>query len=673
MSRILLKYELQVLLRDSRTLFLSVVLPIILLPGLLFSLNKLGQQSQGNVHETYRYARIGLAPVLYHSSDQTFDGEIFQELQVDDPKEHLRSGELDMVLEMSPPEDEDSTLVEELLALYPDLHDLIDSERPGVPKVEIYYRADREQSAWASMKAERYLKELREEIVSRTLEARGAPPRLTFEVKDVSTLKDREARRYGPALAAFLVLVLLGGGSVAALDSLAGERERGTLETLFVSSLDRQTIAWSKFGAVLVVSLAIAILQIINLGIYVAFGFVDWPFQTDLMSFLALGLLFVAEAIFVASLLLYISTRSTSFKEAQLFFFPTFLVAFALSLAGLMPALVGRSIVSLVPVAGAGVAVPELLAGRIDLPVLATVIVVHLLSGYLLLRSTVHHMESEGFLDGGGSGSAEEFGFGQFSRRVLPFFALLAALLFVVPSNFEFLSSLTGQTLFNQLILLCLLPYLLLRYFGLEVKQVVPIRPVDPRIIVVSLLLVPLGLVAATGVTNLVGAFLPTPVELLEEMMSEMLGVSTTAPWLLFLQIGLLPGLCEEFAFRGVLLNGLHRRFGPWVLAFVVALVFGFFHLNLFRLVPTAYLGFFMTLLTLATGSIIPSIIVHVGNNSLAVWLMLNGWDLDGVPHGVYLAAFVGQLLAIWLIFNWGKGYPGTDWWKQSRDPLEDS
>jgi len=194
---------------------------------------------------------------------------------------------------------------------------------------------------------------------------------------------------------------------------------------------------------------------------------------------------------------------------------------------------------------------------------------------------------------------------------------------------------------------------------------VVPIKAVDWKILLASLLLMPLGQLAATGLSGLLGPLLPAPVKALE-MMMDMLNLENTPAWQLFLLIGILPGLCEEFAFRGVLLNALHKRFSPWTLAFVVALVFGLFHVNFFRVFPTAYLGFVMALLTLATGSLVPAIIVHIGNNSFAVWAMLNHMDFEGLPSWVYGVGCVGQIVFVLLIMRWGKGYPGTRWFKQS-------
>ena len=320
--------------------------------------------------------------------------------------------------------------------------------------------------------------------------------------------------------------------------------------------------------------------------------------------------------------------------------------------------------VSLIPVTGPGVLIPEILAGRLNPLVLLLQCGVHLAAAYGLMRATIGRMQREDFLGGQAPQHGQALVFEQFSQRTLPFFALLCAALFVVPSNFAALSTLKGQGLFNQLVLFIIGPYLLMKFYGQKVSTVVPFRKVDLRIVLACLALIPLGQLAATGLSHLVGPLLPAPVKALE-MMMELLDLENTPHWQLFFLIGVLPGICEEFAFRGVLLHSLHKRFGPWTLAFVVALVFGFFHVNFFRVLPTAYLGFFMALLTLATGSILPAMVVHIGNNSLAVWAMLNDVDFEGLPVYVYVVGLIGQLVLTGLVIKWGRGYPGTRWFKR--------
>lgn len=669
MSRVLLRYELLGLLRDTRTIVLSVLMPIVLLPLLLLAMQKVGARGLGGGQEQFAYARTagneGLGPVLEAAFEQTG----FRELATKEGEQELSDGSLQLLFAVGKPEKSRPGLAESVARAFPILKPLALEETAGRPVVELLYRSDRDRSSRAFMASYDRLVDYREALVQGFFaRQKGSQVGWQMETRDVSSAQEREARRYGPALSAFMVLVLLGGGSVAALDSLAGERERGTLSTLFLSSLSRPTILWTKFCAVAIISLVVALVQMANLGLYAWLGLMKLPVSVGLLQgcaiLAALTVLFLAEALLTASLLLHISARSGSFKEAQLFFFPAFLICFALSLAGLMPGLVARSAASLVPLAGPGVMVPEILAARIDGPMLLLQVGVHLLLAWLIFRQTLAFVSREEFLGGQPPAVGEELRFEQFSQRVIPFYGLLGAALMVIPANFASLSTLQGQGLFNQLVLFGLGPLLLLRLYRQPLSKALPLRSVSLPIVLASLALIPLGQAAATGLSHLLGPLLPAPVKAMEQML-KFLDLQNTPAWQIYLLIGLLPGIFEEFAFRGVMLHALHRRIrSPWLLAGTVALIFGFFHLTFYRVLPTAYLGFFLGLITLGTGSILPAMLVHIGNNSFAVMALLNGWDFEGLGSWVYGLCFVGQLLMTGLILRWGRGYPGTRWEK---------
>lgn len=667
MNRILLRYELLGLLRDTRTVLLSVVLPVLLLPLLLMSLQRLGQQTSLTAEKDDRYlvGRPLVSKQLEPLFSEVFSDAPFQQSLTRDSDSQLSDGSVDVAVEVGKPEKESVGMARSIVKAFPELAQLINKESPGRPVVELSYRADRDRSVRAFLAARDQLLDYRDRLVDGYFESKSAEVGVKFKTRDVSTEQERAARKYGPALSSFMILILLGGGSVAALDSLAGEKERGTLTTLFLSSVPRRTMIWTKFTAVALISLGIALVQALNLLFYAVVGPFALPFEPSasqgLAMLLGLTVLFLAQALFTAAILLYLSARSGSFKEAQLFFFPLFLVSFALSLSGLMPGLVSRSVLSLIPLAGPGVLIPEILASRTDLAMMLLQVLVHLGAAYLLLESTVRYVSKEEFLSGQPPTTGQDLVFERFSRRALPLYALLGAALMVIPSNFAGLSTLLGQGLFNQVVLFGLGPLLLLRLYRQRLSEAVPMRPVSVAIVGLCLCLIPLGQVAATGLSHLLAPILPAPTQAMEEMM-KLLDLENTPPWRIYLLIGILPGIFEEFAFRGVLLHALHKRFSPWALATVVALIFGMFHLSFFRVVPTAYLGFVLGLVTLATGSVWPAMLIHIGNNSLAVFAMFRGWDFEHLSSVTYLTCFLAQVAAVGLILRWGKGYPGTVW-----------
>jgi sodium transport system permease protein len=121
--------------------------------------------------------------------------------------------------------------------------------------------------------------------------------------------------------------------------------------------------------------------------------------------------------------------------------------------------------------------------------------------------------------------------------------------------------------------------------------------------------------------------------------------------WQLLLYIAVLPAICEELAFRGVLLSGLRRKLRPVALVVVVGLIFGLFHVSLYRIAPTALLGMILTVIALMTGSVFPGMLLHFGNNALSV---LGGGLLspDTLLWWHYAAGITIFALSLWIIYR---------------------
>ncbi|MEG1751873.1 MAG: type II CAAX endopeptidase family protein [Clostridia bacterium] len=93
--------------------------------------------------------------------------------------------------------------------------------------------------------------------------------------------------------------------------------------------------------------------------------------------------------------------------------------------------------------------------------------------------------------------------------------------------------------------------------------------------------------------------------------------------WLLFVNLFLsavLPGICEETAHRGLLLNGF-KSMGVKKAICISALLFGLMHLNVDQFFYATLLGFLLGFLTIFTGSIIPAMIIHFLNNAISIYI----------------------------------------------------
>jgi membrane protease YdiL (CAAX protease family) len=196
----------------------------------------------------------------------------------------------------------------------------------------------------------------------------------------------------------------------------------------------------------------------------------------------------------------------------------------------------------------------------------------------------------------------------------------------------------------------------MVRRYGLDVREAWALRK-PPNIAWLAVIIgAPAGMIVAQGVFVLSSHVLPVPSEALETF-SESLTPDIPA-WQLYPLLTLAPGVCEEIFFRGMLLHGLRKRLGPVALCLVVGLVFGLFHVALFRLIPTGFIGVMLAAVTLLTGSIFPAMLWHAGNNLCAVLVGEAGYAASDTPGWLYAVASVVLAAAFWLLWKYRSPYP---------------
>jgi hypothetical protein len=244
----------------------------------------------------------------------------------------------------------------------------------------LVFRADRDDSREGVDRLRRVLADVRRQSRGLVLAERGFP----LETRDVAPVEAANLASAGQVaglwigrlLTPLLLLFLFTGGAVVAVDTLAGEKERGTLETLLTTAAARAEIVAAKHLLILAVGIVIALIQVTNFVVYVGFRVI--PAGTSFSAAVPapvgalLLALFLPVAALGASILLLVSGHARSYKEAQSYFFPVFLLGMLPGLAALLPGVPLRSAIVLVPIANISVAVKEILVGTIDWPFVVT-------------------------------------------------------------------------------------------------------------------------------------------------------------------------------------------------------------------------------------------------------------------------------------------------------------
>jgi sodium transport system permease protein len=237
-----------------------------------------------------------------------------------------------------------------------------------------------------------------------------------------------------------------------------------------------------------------------------------------------------------------------------------------------------------------------------------------------------------------------------FQKRVLRWFALMWAVTFAVASNVPQLASFRRQLLFNEIVIMLGATLLMLKVYRLDPREVLSLRRVKPVVWLAILFAIPAGNVTALAIFKVVNTVIPAPQQLLERFANDVIPVGMPT-WQLLFYIALLPAICEELAFRGVLLSGLRRKLGPVALVVMVGLIFGLFHVSLYRIAPTALLGMILTVIALMTGSVFPGMLLHFGNNAMGV-LASAYVNPETLLWWHYLAGLAIFALSLWIIYR---------------------
>src|SRR5205807_2225235 len=154
----------------------------------------------------------------------------------------------------------------------------------------------------------------------------------------------------------------MAGALYPAVDLCAGEKERGTMETLLISPASREEIVWGKFLTIWVFSAATALLNLLSMGM------TAWVFSrmVDLvtfpLSFLFWGaILLLPLSAFFSALCLSVGVYARSSKEGQYYLMPLFLLTMPLVFLTLVPGVELNHFYSMVPVTGVALLLQRLM------------------------------------------------------------------------------------------------------------------------------------------------------------------------------------------------------------------------------------------------------------------------------------------------------------------------
>ncbi len=689
----LFRYEIKRLLRDTRMILIAVVAPLVLFPFIIFVMRMVERTEERRLVETvYEYALVGdeaewgreivaAALELEANDPDTSRAPVrFEEQQVVDADSLLIASGIHLVVEALSPDAyariraqeaaADSSDAEEDTAEDIEVEETEEEDAfSELPTLRLRYRAQSDFSRNASNRLSARIVELRSQLRDSLYRSRGFPIKLEqiafVETENTASAEKEGGALLGLALTPFLLLLMLTGGSIMAVDAISGEKERGTLETLLTTAAARSDIVKAKLLGIIAVGIAVAVINILNLLVYVVLGVVDLPenFAVALsaVDLVLLLVLFLPLTVLISSSLLLLSGYAKSYKEYQIYFFPLFLVFLVPSLAGMLPGMELRSVIALVPIAGIGVAVREIMVAQYDWLFLMLAFASTGGAAVWAALLTERTLSTERLISQSDLDEADLVGGpALFPRHVLRWFGVMWVIFLIVSLWFGEDLGVRGQLLVNLVFIFLGGSLLMVRRYGLDPRTAFALRPVHPLVWLAVLIGAPAGYIVGIGLAGLVNTYVfPVPQNVLEAFGDTLLGDEMPL-WQLLFFLTIMPGILEELAFRGVLLHGLRKMLGPVGICLLVGAIFGIFHVSLFRLVPTAYLGMIFAAVVLLTGSIFPVMLWHFANNAIGLVPAHMGWVTEDtvLPWWGYALGLLGLLVSFGIIWIVRTPYP---------------
>ncbi|NVD70330.1 ABC transporter permease [Duganella sp. BJB1802] len=196
---------------------------------------------------------------------------------------------------------------------------------------------------------------------------------ITLEDHSTADKREQMGAVVGGMLPYILLMVCLLAAMYPAIDTGAGEKERGTLETLLLAPVSRSALVMAKFLMLFTVGLTSALLMIASMGVLLTFfgpvigsDLAQMVRAIGPLDLAMVALMLVPTAAIFAAILLSISVYAKSYKEAAGLISPLILVTVMPTLVALLPGVELNWKWAMVPLTNVSLAMKELVKGTMD-------------------------------------------------------------------------------------------------------------------------------------------------------------------------------------------------------------------------------------------------------------------------------------------------------------------
>jgi len=323
---IIMTKELRNMFRDKRTIFATIILPLVLFPvmfGIIGLITKANEDAKAKAEYTvYVESTLSKSDELTKVIDEIHRVGNFE----------IINGKIDEKVIES-----DSTTV-----------GLKVGKNGDIFVATVIYNSVKEKSTYAAQKIREALMNLNSELVSAELLSRGInPEELNFvQINDAvvgvsaenGNVEEAKAKGQFTQMLAmlvpyFLLLYIFAGSMGLGIDTTAGEKERGSLSILLVNQVSRTSIALGKILYLMLMSILTSVLNLVGLviGLYLEMSFLgeaNMPFSVELdaIGYLLLFITVILLALISSGIIIFIGILARSVKEASGYITPIYML-----------------------------------------------------------------------------------------------------------------------------------------------------------------------------------------------------------------------------------------------------------------------------------------------------------------------------------------------------------
>ena len=643
----LVKKEMLDVFRDKKTVFIMLVIPIILYPLIFLGAMQLmtfisssmeknnykivvAAEDEGRfLHKLEDFRQNGResAEGVVQTDSEASGAETQETAEEEEQSYEITIVDSDSIT------DYETALNEEEIDVY-----ISGGPQDGRMQYDVYYLSSADNSSYAAGLIMDVFDALKEDLSKQMIADEGLDVQAVLEPiayarQDIASSEQSIGSIMGSILPFMLVISLLMGTMYPAIDTTAGERERGTLETILTLPVTNRQLIVSKFITVALIGIISALLNILSMGAITFYMYKMLDMQTDMGSFdlakfipaiLVCILAVFAFSLFISAVAMCVTSFAKSYKEANNYITPLMLVVMFVGYVGFIPNIELTQTMAMVPVANICLLVKNMLLFKVDYAAISIVLLSNVAYAVIaiLFLSKIYDSEAILFSDG-------KAGLQLFEKRSnlkpggVPtvsdvWFVVAVTMLLVLYAGSMLQIKYGLMGVFGTQLILLAVPLFLVIYTKRDVKETYGFAHakatdyVGGAVLIAGAYLV--NLVIAVGLMSL----FPESAGNVETVFEDIMSGNVPA---VFLVIALAPAVCEEMLFRGVIMHSLKAKYRVSSAIAITAILFGLYHMSLVKFIPTGLLGMLLCLVVWKTGSIYPAMLMHFINNAISVFI----------------------------------------------------